>query len=229
MEAIENRDVLAAINRMREYRAHGQVKPIGVTNPTTSKFEDLEKRGIYKRYWHSTFAEIEQRGIPGQVRSEYSRVKNYAAHMAENVENGVGMILKGPVGTMKTSLAVAILQQYLQEGGSGLFVPMANLLDNLFTMKESNRAEWVAYEEKIRSTGILILDDLGAEYHQEWVISKVDAIISERYNRMRPIIVTTNMSAAEIKGKYAERIYDRLKSTSLVINFDGASLREAVV
>lgn len=130
---------------------------------------------------------------------------------------------------MKTSLAVAILQQFLQEGGSGLFVPMANLLDNLFTMKERNRAEWVAYEEKIRNTGILILDDLGAEYHQEWVISKVDAIISERYNRMRPIIVTTNMSAAEIKGKYAERIYDRLKSTSLVINFDGASLREAVV
>lgn len=172
---------------------------------------------------------MEKRGIPTQIRTEYGQVKSYAAHIVENIEKGVGMVLKGPVGTMKTSLAVAVLQKYLQDGGNGLFVPMASLLDNLFTMKERNKAEWVVYEEKIRSTGILVLDDLGAEYHQEWVLSKVDSIVSERYNRMKPIIITTNMSADEMKNKYAERVYDRFKGTSKVVNFKGGSLREAVV
>ncbi|MEN6566361.1 MAG: hypothetical protein ABFC57_08665 [Veillonellales bacterium] len=92
-------------------------------------------------------------------------------------------------------------------------------------MKERNREEWIAYEDKVRTTGILVLDDLGAEYHQEWVLSKVDAIISERYNRMRPVIITTNLSDKALTGKYAERIIDRLRSTAKVIKFTGKSLR----
>lgn len=130
---------------------------------------------------------------------------------------------------MKTSLAVAVLQQNIRNGSGGMFVPMSSLLDNLFTMKERNKEEWIKYEESLRKSSILVLDDLGAEYHQEWVLSKVDAIINERYNRMKPIIATTNLSNTELKGKYAERIIDRLRATSKVINFTGTSLRETAV
>lgn len=205
---------------------------IGKTNLTPSDEQDkwyneLEKRGIYRRYWNCSFEELEQRGIPVQVQSQYAQVKQYVANMQENWDAGIGMILKGPVGTMKTSMAVAVLIEYLKAGHSGLFVPMVSMLDNIFTMKARNKDEWLAYEERIRNTGLLVLDDLGAEYHQEWVLSKVDAIISERYNRMKPIIITTNLTNAEIKGKYAERVYDRLKNVSKVINFSGDSLRES--
>ncbi|MEN6620593.1 MAG: ATP-binding protein [Smithella sp.] len=186
---------------------------------------ELEKRGIFRRYWNCTFAEMEKRGIPVQARMNYSEIKRYADNLSENVKAGIGLILKGPAGTMKTSLAIAILQQHITQGGSGLFVPMVSMLDNLFTMKERNREEWIAYEDKVRTTGILVLDDLGAEYHQEWVLSKVDAIISERYNRMRPVIITTNLSDKALTGKYAERIIDRLRSTAKVIKFTGKSLR----
>lgn len=127
---------------------------------------------------------------------------------------------------MKTSFAVAILQKHITSGGSGLFVPMASLLDNLFTLKERNKEEWARYEERIRKTGLLILDDLGAEYHQEWVMSKVDAIISERYNRMKPIIITSNLIKAQMERRYTDRVIDRLGATSIVVNFDGESLRE---
>lgn len=171
---------------------------------------------------------MERRGIPSQVRKEYSIVKEYSKNIKDHVENGVGLILKGPVGTMKTSMAVAVLRNYLDMDGGGLFVPMSSLLDNIFTLKERNREDWLKYEERLRGTGILVLDDLGAEYHQDWVMSKVDAIISERYNRMKPIIVTTNLSNDQLKGKYAERIIDRLRATAKMINFTGDSLRESV-
>lgn len=229
VEEIQNAELIAAIDRARIAQANTQVKPIGQTSQTPFNYAELEKCGIYKRYWHCTFEEMEKRGIPQQVRPKYGEVKNYAANIAANIENGIGLILKGPVGTMKTSLAAAVLIKHIKDGGSGLFVPMASLLDNLFTMKERNKEEWVRYEQKIRNTSILVLDDLGAEYHQEWVLSKVDSIISDRYDKMKPIIMTTNLSGAEIKGKYAERVYDRLKSTAKVINFAGESLREAAV
>ena len=205
------------------------MKSIGRTSQTTSDYTELEKLGIYKRYWHCTFAEMEKRGIPAQIRKEYSQVKTYAAHIKGHVRSGTGLILKGPVGTMKTSLAVAVLQKCIQDGGSGLFVPMASLLDNIFTLKERNKEEWLRYEDRIRNTGILVLDDLGAEYHQDWVLSKVDAIISERYNRMKPIVATTNLSDGDLKGKYAERIIDRLRATAKVVNFTGKSLRETAI
>ncbi|MEN6566360.1 MAG: hypothetical protein ABFC57_08660 [Veillonellales bacterium] len=74
---------------------------------------ELEKRGIFRRYWNCTFAEMEKRGIPVQARMNYSEIKRYADNLSENVKAGIGLILKGPAGTMKTSLAIAILQQHI--------------------------------------------------------------------------------------------------------------------
>ena len=226
MEEGINPAIAAVVNKAREAAQQNQQTGKASQTPSDDKI-DLEKRGIYRRYWNCTFEELERNGIPSQVQSQYAQVKQYISHMHENWDAGIGMILKGPVGTMKTSMAVAALIEHLKAGHSGLFVPMVSMLDNIFTMKARNKDEWLAYEDRIRNTGLLVLDDLGAEYHQEWVLSKVDAIISERYNRMKPIIITTNLTGDELKGKYAERVYDRLKNTSKVINFTGKSLRES--
>lgn len=193
-----------------------------------AEYQELEKHGIYRRYWGCTFEEIEKHGVQHQAVDQYKKITEYVANLRQNITNGIGLILKGPVGTMKTTLAVAVLREHLAAGGSGLFVPMVSLLDNIFTKKARNMDDWLKYEDRIRNTGLLVLDDLGAEYHQEWVLAKVDAIISERYNRMRPVIVTTNLSDKQLQGKYAERIIDRLRSTAKVVNFTGKSLRESV-
>ena len=205
----------------------GRASQTHSSNDTEKWQLELEKRGIFRRYWQCSLEELERKGIPPQVQSQYAQVKKYVCDMQKNWSDGIGMILKGPVGTMKTSMAVAVLIEHLKAGHSGLFVPMVSMLDNIFTMKARNKEEWLAYEDRIRNTGLLVLDDLGAEYHQEWVLSKVDAIISERYNRMKPIIITSNLTSKGLKGKYAERVYDRLKNTSKVINFSGDSLRDS--
>ena len=56
---------------------------------------------------------------------------------------------------------------------------------------------------------------------------KVDAIIAERYNRMRATIVTSNLAAKDIKDRYQLRIYDRLRATNKIITFKGDSKRES--
>jgi len=186
----------------------------------------IESAGIYKRFHNCTFESIEKREVPARIRTQYAEVKSFADNLKENLDEGRGLLLKGSVGTMKTTLAVAVLQKHIADGGAGLFITMPSLLDNIFTLKAKSQEEWANYEQKIRETPLLILDDMGSEHTEGWVLTKVDAIISERYNRCRSIIITTNLSTEQLKDTYAERVIDRLRSTLLVINFAGQSFRQ---
>ena len=187
----------------------------------------LERAGIERRYQSCTFEKIAARGVPPQVTGEYQRVRQYAEQIGAHVAAGTGLALLGPVGTLKTSLAVAALQEGLKAGVSGMFLTMPSLLDTLFTLKDTNREEWARFEDRLRNVGILLLDDLGAEHSEGWVHTKIDAIVSERYNRMKPIIITSNLTSERLAKTYAARIFDRIRHTSEVVRFAGESLRKA--
>ena len=57
------------------------------------------------------------------------------------------------------------------------------------------------------------------------MLAKVDSILTDRYNRLRPTIITTNLTRDELEGTYSGRILDRLKSTARLLVFQGASER----
>ena len=191
--------------------------------------EFLETHGIFKRFRGVTFESIAARGVPEQVLGQWQVASRYADRLKENIDRGRGLILAGAPGLMKTTLAVAILRRLLDTDarGSGDMLPMASLLDNLYTMRMRDREEAARYEERLRKADLLVLDDLGGENTaQSWVLAKVDSIITERYNRMLPVIVTTNLGKTDLNGTYGSRILDRLRSTSQFVLFQGASLRK---
>ena len=133
------------------------------------------------------------------------------------------MFLKGNVGTLKTSLAVAIAYKYISELGNDVkFLTMSSLVAAIFSNKISSNDQ---FENDLKTVSLLILDDLGAENPERWILSKIDAIISERYNRQLPTIFTTNLTNAEILKIYSQRICDRIRSSTVTINFSGDSLR----
>jgi DNA replication protein DnaC len=126
-------------------------------------------------------------------------------------------------------MAIAILRQWLDTGHYGLIVPMCSLMDNLYTLRSTNREEWAKYEFRLRSTPLLILDDLGGEEtDKSWVSAKVDSIITERYNKMLPVIITTNLTQEELTGTYSGRVIDRLRNTSAYLTFDEKSQRRVM-
>lgn len=190
--------------------------------------EKIERSGIHRRFQGITFDAIEARGLPDNptIRENYAQVKDYAAHLKENIQDGIGLIFTGSYGTMKTTMAVAVLRKHIDDGGGGLMIPMCSLIDNLYSLRTLNREEEARFEERIRKTPLLVLDDLGGENTQQgWVLAKVDSIITERYNRMLPVIVTTNLTQEELGETYSGRIVDRLKSTSKLLAFSGKSER----
>ena len=156
-------------------------------------------------------------GVPNELVRQLEKAKCYADNFKENINNGVGVIFSGSVGRLKTTMAVAILQSVIQQGWQGYFISMPELLDKLVSFAKGDSKGRADFENKIRSVSLLVLDDMGAEYQNDWVLNKVDAIITHRYNEMLPIIITTNLRLKEIKQSYMLRVYDRLKQTSVHI------------
>lgn len=183
--------------------------------------------GIPKRYYDMSFEYLKQHGkFPKENAEAYRIVSDYRQNIAQNLSTGKGLILRGPAGTGKTSLGVCLLKEALAIGKGCLMISMPNLLDNMLTLSKGDIVAFMSYEQKLRNIPLLLLDDFGAEYSKsEWVAAKVESIIIDRYNRMRPIILTTNYSEGWTKDHYSQRIYDRLRGEYQEAIFMGASHR----
>lgn len=194
----------------------------GISKPDTKR---LEAHGIYKRFWNVTMESISKRGVPDGCQTQWDDIRRYVSNIKHHIQQGEGLMLVGPVGTMKTTMAIAVLREYIESCDAGFFIPMVSLLDNLNQARERQDN---SLETRIRQTPLLVLDDLGAEYDHTWVQAKVDAIITERYNRMRATIITSNLDARDILDRYQQRIFDRLRATNLYVKFEGKSLRDTM-
>lgn len=183
--------------------------------------------GIPKRYYDMSFEYLKQHGtFPKENTEAYRIVSDYRQNLAQNLSTGKGLILRGPAGTGKTSLGVCLLKEALAIGKGCLMISMPNLLDNMLTLSKGDNVAFMSYEQKLRNIPLLLLDDFGAEYAKsEWVSAKVESIIIDRYNRMRPIILTTNYSEGWTKDHYSQRIYDRLRGEYQEAIFMGVSHR----
>ena len=195
-------------------------EPTGAPNPCTAcEPKQLEACGVFSRYQQASFAVIEARGVPAELRGPVAVVREYAEKLPVHLAAGEGLVLRGPVGTLKTTLAVAVLQYCLQLGERAMFLTMPSLIDSIFSAKAVSSEDWLRFESRLRQVPLLVLDDLGAEWGSGYVTSKIDAIFAERYNRKKSTIVTTNLAGQDLRSRYPERIIDRLRETTQVITF----------
>lgn len=190
------------------------------------KEKELLQAGIFERFKNVSFQTIK---VDDDIKENAEMIYRYAKKIDKYVAEGKGLILSGSYGTMKTTLAVCVLRKFIEQGGSGLFIPMCSIMDNLYSMRTRSLEEWYRFETKLRETKLLVIDDLGGEdTSAPWVLPKVNSIITERYNHKKPIIITTNMTKNELVNTYSGRIIDRLKSTNFYIAFNAKSKRKGL-
>ncbi|WP_418369408.1 ATP-binding protein [Veillonella parvula] len=236
-------DVTAAIEKLKMRQSTGKQSTKGHTDKADYEFiqpvynepiviskdkgKEYATAGIPRRYYDMSFEWLKQNGkFPKENAEAYRIVIDYRQNLKENLSTGKGLILRGPAGTGKTSLGVCLLKEALVIGKGVLMISMPNLLDNMLTLSKGDSVAFMSYEQKLRNVPLLLLDDFGAEYSKsEWVSAKVESIIIDRYNRMRPIILTTNYSDSWTKDNYSQRIYDRLRGEYQEAVFMGASHR----
>ena len=72
----------------------------------------------------------------------------------------------------------------------------------------------------LRTVEVLVLDDWGTEKGSDWVSETMFGILNARYNDRLPTVITTNLSAEELRRKdarLASRLLDAELSTVCVL------------
>lgn len=198
----------------------------GQVTQTISKPINWEYYGIYKRFQN---VELETMNIAAENANAFEVIKEYASNVVENLNQGLGLIIKGPVGTGKTTAAIAIMKEAIKHKKSPYFISMISLLDKLMSFR--GQEERYEFEQRIKNCPLLVLDDLGGEYigknkDDSWMLKRIMSIIAERHQRSKSIIITTNLPIKELAERYDQRAIDRIRSTNQIITLLGESLRK---
>jgi DNA replication protein DnaC len=141
-----------------------------------------------------------------------SDVRRYADDLDENLSEGRGLWLMGDVGTGKTTLAMLISMTALEAGHSVAIYSLPRLLARIRRTYDAEAGEqgYLEFFERLTSVDLLHLDDLGAEKRTDWVLEQLYAIINERYETGRAILLTSNLNQIELEEQIGPRIVSRL-------------------
>lgn len=149
--------------------------------------------------------------------------KNYVANFQQLKEDGKGLLFFGTVGTGKTFIAACIANALIDKGIPCLVTNFARLVNTISATYEKQE-----YIDGLNRFTLLVIDDLASERNTEYMNEIVYNIIDSRYRAGLPLIITTNLTAEELK-KPAEiskqRIYSRLLEMCLPVEVKGADRR----
>ena len=130
-----------------------------------------------------------------------------AQSFAGNPE-GQWLVLGGPTGVGKTHLAAAIGNDKLRSGATAFFAFVPELLDHLrYTFAPTSATTYDELFERVKSTEVLILDDLGAQTTTPWAEEKLYQLLVHRHNARLPTVITMDM-ATQLRPPIASRLTD---------------------
>lgn len=126
------------------------------------------------------------------------------------------LVLSGSPGCGKT---VAAAWWAAQQSWAPAFLRATSFAASSRYDRES-RAAWLA-------SNALVLDDLGTEYADAKgsFLVDLDELLDVFYGNRKPLLITTNCTAAVFRDRYGARIVDRIRECGSFCSLKGASLR----
>ncbi len=162
-----------------------------------------------------------------ETKLAVSQVKGFAEDLEERLDAGRGLWLFGETGTGKTTLAMLISKAALEAGRSVAIYSLPKLLARIRRTYESEAAgdSYLDFFERLTSVDLLHIDDLGAEKRSDWVLEQLYALINERYESQRSMLITTNLPHPELEEQIGARTVSRLSQICDEIELRGHDRR----
>lgn len=134
----------------------------------------------------------------------------------------------GTVGTGKSFLTTCVANELLKKGHSVIYFSAPSLFELLseYAFDAKMKQELHGVYEDLYNCELLIIDDLGTERTNNFVISELLSCINEREIRKKPTIITTNYSLENLQAIYADRIFSRITSNYSLLKITGPDIRK---
>lgn len=146
--------------------------------------------------------------------------KRYATSFTKRSKS---LLFMGNTGLGKTHLSLAIANVVINRGYSVIYGTAQNILRDLQNENFGRTDNLKYFENEILSTDLLILDDLGTEFKNQFTVSCLYNIINSRLCAKLPTIISTNYTFEELEEKYDQRITSRITgqySTLILVGND---------
>jgi DNA replication protein DnaC len=169
------------------------------------------------------------------TRHVVNAVQAFVDDLDANLAAGKGMWLMGNTGTGKTTLGMLAAKTALAAGKSVAVYFTPKLLTQIRQTYQATESEdaYEAFFQRLTSVDLLYIDDLGSERHTDWVVEQLYALVNERYENQRSMLVTSNAAKDVEEGRrlLEEQIGSRTVSRLIEICDDplplfGADRRE---
>lgn len=137
-----------------------------------------------------------------------------------------GIYLWGPVGTGKTVTALWLTRQVQRKrwriaSDRGLIGDFRRTLD-----PETNECTRDGWLRSFHDADAFFLDDLGSgKGYTDWEGGVLNEIIDRLYQRMVPLVVTSNLSLPELSLRLGDRISSRVAEMCEVVKVEGKDHR----
>ena len=139
-------------------------------------------------------------------------IRDWIDGLDSNLAEGRGIWLMGDTGTGKTSLAMLVSKHILESGRTAAIYSLPKLLGRIRSTYDNDPGDesYADFFERLCEVDMLHLEDLGTEKRTEWVLEQLYALINERYERQKSVMVTTNYDQAQLEEQLGDRIVSRL-------------------
>ena len=170
----------------------------------------LSRAEIPLRYRDRTFANY--RAAAGAQATVLSLCAQYAEGFEERTRKGCGLILCGRPGTGKTHLACAIAHVVLASGRGVKYCTVQNAVRSVKqTFAQDAQVSEGEALGVFYKPNLLILDEVGMQRGTEFELALLGEVMNERYARVLPTIIATNLTHAELAKYIGERALDRMR------------------
>jgi len=150
--------------------------------------------------------------------------KKYAADFKG--KGSGNLLLIGATGLGKTHICCAIAREVAYAGYSVLYTGAQAMFADFSTERFRNGyGQNEDITSKYFDTELLIIDDLGTEATNQFSVSCLYEVVNTRLVNGMPVIVNTNLSGAELRERYADRITSRFLGEYMVFPFAGSDIR----
>lgn len=153
----------------------------------------------------------------------YEGSKNYADTFSTSSQS---LLFYGNTGLGKTHLSLAIAKAVTEKGYN---VAYGSLLNFLSAIEKEHFGKTDTDNDTMNvliNADLLIIDDLGSEFHTPFYETATYNIINSRINLSLPTIISTNLPINSMQDRYNDRIISRIFGAFTTFCFVGQDIRQ---
>ncbi len=190
----------------------------------------MKNSGLYSLISTQTFDTFSLDYYKGKDRIFIEKNLHILENFADefSIDKFDNFIFMGATGLGKTHLSSAVAQKVIENGYYVIYESALTLFSDYEEKKFGrNSANDSDYEfDKYIECDLLLIDDLGCEMTNAFIISCLYNVINMRLIQHKSTIISTNLQKDELRKRYSDRIISRIFGVYKPLVFCGSDIRE---